>query len=97
MPRKVKKDRIFAYYVLLPNGRSAREIVSARLPTYPSSMRFESFDDMAYYYHAKRQFIQSTKIPDSCHICPVVDVCVCATYGKSNCRNTWRKIWEYHK
>lgn len=70
-----------------------------KLPTYPHAMRFETSHDLDMYLEAKKQFIQSTKIPASCDKCPLSSVEYdCTGYNATiMCRVIWRKIWEYVK
>ena len=70
-----------------------------RLPTYPYAMRFESVHDLDKYIEARESFIQSTKIPVHCTVCPIGYVCddINVSAGDTTCRKAWRKIWEYVK
>jgi hypothetical protein len=91
------KRKMFYYFTPLPNGSFANEVETQPLPTYPYSMRFKSYDDMLYYRDAKKQFIQSTKIPIDCDRCPLGSMCSFITYMDDCCSLTWKKIWEYVK
>ena len=93
------RRKTFFYYTLLLNGNYCYESVSAPLPTYPYALRFKSYQDMLYYRDAKKEFIQSTKIPVHCTVCPIVYVCddIRVSAGDATCRKGWRKIWEYVK
>jgi hypothetical protein len=70
--------------------------------TYPRALRFESARFATYYRDAKREFVQSTKIPATCIDCPIHLPCLLELDGReccgiTECRLTWRKIWEYVK
>lgn len=71
-----------------------------KLKTYPHALRFKTRSDICFYFKARKDFIQSTKIPASCDACPLAhEMCdLSIRYGvKYQCRRIWCKIWEYVK
>jgi len=91
--------RPFLYYEIDSKNNAIIHLHSKRQPTYPRALRFNSAENRRMYLEAKKQFIQSTKIPASCDACPLAhEMCdLSIRYGENQCRRIWRKIWEYVK
>lgn len=74
------------------------------MPVYPKALRFciTDYEQAFKYMRGVKDFIQSTKIPESCKECPIKVPCLLTIEqhdccGDTQCRITWRKIWEYVK
>jgi len=86
-----------------PSARNTCNVVAYKkaMPVYPKAIRFciTKYMDAYAYMQGIAEFIQSTKIPESCKKCPIYDTAfMCNGHcGTVMCHLAWRKIWEYVK
>lgn len=99
MKKNTQDTHRYTYYEC-HNGTHVYKIKTIiKHETYPKALRFKTAEECIKLARARKQFIQSTKIPVNCKACPLCETTIeCKGYrGTIMCRITWRKIWEYVK